>query len=177
MISASKKDWWARYLVVPAALALIAGGAWMIWSGFEVSMMPGEMIVVHLARSYFLSLLGLLMPLFGVMLLWMLASTEYEITAERLVLQCGPSRTCIPLHAIDRATAVDRPWRGGLARGPAWSFDLLRVDYRRPNGKPASPVVFSPRDRDAFLHRLACSLEQRSNGEHAPAKEPAVAAE
>lgn len=177
MISASKKDWWARYLVVPAALALIAGGVWLTSSGFEVSMMPGEMIVVKLQRSYFLSLLGLLMPLFGVVLLWMLASTEYEITAERLVLQCGPSRTCIPLSAIDKAIAVDRPWRGGLARGPAWSFEMLRVDYRRPNGKRASPVVFSPRDRDAFLHRLAASLQPRANPQQAPAKEPAAAAE
>lgn len=164
MISASKKDWWARYLVAPAALALIAGGAWLTWSGFEVSMMPSEMIVVQLQRSYFLSLLGLLMPVFGATLLWMLASTEYEITAERLVLQCGPSRTCIPLSAIDRAVAVDRPWRGGLARGPAWSFEMLRVDYRRSNGKPASPVVFSPCDRDAFLSRLVDSIEQDKSG-------------
>lgn len=173
MISSSKMDWWARYLAPLAALALIAGGAWLIWSGFEVSMMPGEMLVVQLHRSYFMSLLGLLMPLFGVVLLWMLASTEYEITDERLVLQCGPSRTCIPLKAIEKAIAVDRPWSGGLARGPAWSFDMLRVDYRRPNGKRASPIVISPRDRDLFLSRLAASLE-RCNGREAT---PAGAAE
>jgi hypothetical protein len=175
MISSAKKDWWARYLAPLGALALIAGGAWMIWSGFEVSMMPGEMIVVQLHRSYFMSLLGLLMPLFGVMLLWMLASTEYEITAERLVLQCGPSRTCIPLSAIDKAIAVDRPWRGGLARGPAWSFDMLRVDYRRPNGKPASPVVISPRDRELFLSRLSSLLERPEVREVARPESPAVA--
>jgi hypothetical protein len=115
------------------------------------------------------------MPLFGVMLLWMLASTEYEITAERLVLQCGPSRTCIPLSAIDKAIAVDRPWRGGLARGPAWSFDMLRVDYRRPNGKPASPVVISPRDRELFLSRLSSSLERRESRDQAQPESPAVA--
>lgn len=169
MISSAKKDWWARYLAPLAALALIGGGAWLIWSSIEVSMMPGEMIVVQLHRSYFMSLLGLLMPFFGVVLLWMLASTEYEITAERLVLQCGPSRTCIPLSAIDNAIAVDRPWRGGLARGPAWSFDMLRVDYRRPNGKLASPVVISPRDRELFLSRLVSSLERCHGRKEAPA--------
>ncbi|HUY93599.1 MAG TPA: PH domain-containing protein [Pirellulales bacterium] len=177
MISASKRDWWARYLVVPAALALIAGGAWLVWSSFEVSILPGDMLVVQLHRSYFMSLLGLLMPIFGVTLLWMLTTTEYEITAERLVLRSGPSRTCIPLGSIDRAFAVDRPWRGGLARGPAWSFDMLRVDYRLPNGKRASPIVFSPRDKDEFLRRLTQSLPQGETSEETVAESPVEAAQ
>lgn len=162
MVFASKKDWWARYLIAPASMALIAGGAYLIWSGFDVSLLPDEMIVVKLHRSYFFSLLGLLMPGFGAALLWMLARTEYEITAERLVLYCGPNRTCIPLSAIDKASAVDRPWRGGLARGPAWSFDALRIDYRRPNGKSASPILLSPLDKELFLDRLRVSVARQT---------------
>lgn len=177
MISRAKKDWWAKYLVGPFAAALIAGGAWIVWSGFEAKFTPGDMIVLHLHRSYFMLLLGALMPAFGVLILSMLAHTEYEITSSHLVLQSGPSRQRIPLATIERAFAVASPWQGGLARGPAWSFDMLRVHYRRKNGKRTARIVFSPAEKEEFLSRLTRSIEERAPQSVAsPDAEPVAAA-
>jgi hypothetical protein len=39
---------------------------------------------------------------------------------------------------------------------------MLRVDYHRPNGKPAAPIVISPRDKDEFLRCLSGSLAQNA---------------
>lgn len=159
MISQAKKDWWARYLVGPLAVGLIIGGIWIVWSGFDAKFTPGDMIVIQLHRSYFMLLLGALMPAFGVLILSMLAHTEYEITPSHLVLQSGPSRHRIPLATIEKAFAVTNPWQGGLARGPAWSFDMLRVDYRRKNGRAAASIIFSPADKGEFLSCLSRSID------------------
>jgi hypothetical protein len=159
MISQAKKDWWAKYLVGPIAVALIIGGAWIVWSGFEAKFVPGDMIVIHLHRSYFMLLLGALMPAFGVLILSMLAYTEYEITPSHLVLQSGPSRHRIPLAKIEKAFAVASPWQSGLARGPTWSFDMLRVDYRRKNGRAAASIIFSPANKAEFLNCLSRLLD------------------
>ncbi len=159
MISPAKKDWWAKYLVGPFAVALIIGGAWIVWSGFEAKFAPGDMVVIHLHRSYFMLLLGALMPAFGVLILSMLAYTEYEITPSHLVLQSGPSRHRIPLAKIEKAFAVAGPWQSGLARGPAWSFDMLRVDYRRKNGRTAASIIFSPANKAEFLNCLSRLLD------------------
>lgn len=77
--------------------------------------------------------------------LWLLLDTRYQLTAERLLVRCGPFRWRIALSEIRAVT----PTRS-LMSGPALSLDRLRVDYGRWRS-----VLISPRERQAFLDELA----------------------
>ncbi|RXQ99680.1 PH domain-containing protein [Pseudoxanthomonas composti] len=81
--------------------------------------------------------------------LWLLLDTRYQLTAERLLVRCGPFRWRIALSEIRAVT----PTRS-LMSGPALSLDRLRVDYGRWRS-----VLISPRERQAFLDELAALRE------------------
>ncbi|MET0289911.1 MAG: PH domain-containing protein [Pseudoxanthomonas sp.] len=82
---------------------------------------------------------GLVLPL------WMLLGTHYLLTAERLLIRCGPFRWRIRLAEIRAVT----PTRS-LLSGPALSLDRLRIDHGHWNS-----VLISPHAREDFLARLA----------------------
>ena len=75
----------------------------------------------------------------------------YEITSSRLVVRSGIMRTEIPLSCIEQV----RPTRNPLS-APAWSFDRLRIDYRKNSG--ASFMLISPEDKAGFMRDLVGSV-------------------
>jgi hypothetical protein len=97
---------------------------------------------------------GLLMTGAAALMLWMYASTFYEIGAADLVVRMGPIRRTIPLSAIVEVISTHR-FHFMVGVGLAWSLDMLHIRYRKANGRLALPVAMSPEDKEGFLRELA----------------------
>lgn len=80
----------------------------------------------------------------GLLPLWILTFTRYELGDQELKVRCGPFTWVVPIHQI---SAVSRT--KSAARGPALSTSRLRVDYG--NGQS---VLISPDNRDIFVRSL-----------------------
>jgi len=169
MLYRAKKDWWINFVAGLAGMALVAAGVWIVYTGVEVAMPPGDsetglrLMVLNLKRSDFMLLLGALLPVFGVLLIWCLAATRYEIGYEHLIVQSGPSLSRIPLDSI----AAARISRGGLPSGPIWSREMVRIEHRKGKSERVSSLMISPCDPAALLNALARAaphLKQQPDG-------------
>lgn len=76
---------------------------------------------------------------------WILGSTSYTVTDDRLAIRSGPFRWQVPLADIVSITPTRSPWSS-----PALSLDRLRIERR--SGRP---ILISPKHRPKFLADLA----------------------
>jgi hypothetical protein len=169
MLFLAKKDGWVNIVGGLAGIAISVAGLWLVYTGGEVAMPPADsetglrLMVLNLKRTDFMLLLGALLPVFGVVLIWCVAATRYEISFQNLIVQSGPSLWRLPLGSI----AAARVSRGGLPRGLVWSREMVRIDYRKGKGERLSTLMISPRDAAAFLESLARAvptLKQQPDG-------------
>lgn len=84
----------------------------------------------------------------GVFILWLIYPLYYQITADVLLIRCGPLRWNIPLIAITEIQPTHNP-----LSAPALSLDRLLIRYREKG--QSTFVLISPKDRDAFLDEIA----------------------
>jgi len=157
MLFRAKNDGWVNFVAGFAGIAMVVAGVWLVYTGVEVAMPPGDsetglrMMVLNLNRTDFMLILGALLPVFGAVLIWCVAATRYEVSFQHLIVQSGPSLWRLPLDSI----AAARISRGGLPRGLVWSREMVRIDHRKGKGERVSSLVISPRDAAAFLDSLA----------------------
>jgi hypothetical protein len=84
-------------------------------------------------------------------LCWIYATTAYRITADMLLVRCGPMRVDVPLKSVNALRASRNP-----LSAPALSLDRIEVSY------DSKRVVISPRDRTAFV----AAMKQRLPNVH-----------
>jgi hypothetical protein len=127
----SKRDAWIVVL-------LVVGVAGMVAAAVELWFSPMALIQKSLLVG--LSVAG------AVLILWILAGTDYTLTRTELRVRCGPFGTRVSLEAIDEIT----PSRDPLS-SPALSLDRLHVKFRGSR----TGVRISPRDASGFLLAVA----------------------
>jgi Bacterial PH domain len=93
-------------------------------------------------------ILAALLLLLALVPLWLLLSTRYVLSDEKLDIRCGPFSWSVP---IDQITAVT-PTRSG-APSPALSLTRLQLSY----GSERS-IMISPEPREAFIRQLEARL-------------------
>jgi hypothetical protein len=76
--------------------------------------------------------------------LWVLTTTSYTLTAEHLLVRCGPLRKQLPISDIMEVTPTSNP-----LSAPALSLDRLRIATARHGA-----VMISPADRSGFIADL-----------------------
>lgn len=128
---------------VDAWIALVILGAALL-CGFDVgSEFVREWASPHRSTGVLTLFTGILA--LGVAFpIWVLVSTRYVLSRDRLDVHCGPFRWRIALRDITRV----EPSRSTLS-GPALSLDRLRIDYGG-----ARSIVISPRERETFVRVL-----------------------
>lgn len=130
MLYRSKQDWW---------LAAI------LFSGIVVCLGVGGVMLF----LYFWSMLvGIALIAVGLLQLWCLGGTQYDLDEVQMTIWAGPFRWTVPTRSIRKVT----PTRNPLS-SPALSLDRLRIDYEVA-GKSRS-IMISPVDREAFLAEVA----------------------
>lgn len=74
---------------------------------------------------------------------------RYELTGPELIIRFGPFRKAVSVSSIVEVFPTHNP-----LSAPAPSFDRLRVNYRRTDGKHRF-LLISPKDRETFVRDLA----------------------
>jgi hypothetical protein len=151
MIYPSKTDWWLAVILALVGLGLSGAGVVALVMPWVQPGMPALGALVGLIP------LGL-----GLLVLWQLLSTGYEITPDDLVMRSGPFQWRIRLDQIIEVYPTRNPpphapslslvdhFRGNH---PALSLDRLRVNCR---GKDRIKFyLISPQDQSGFLQELA----------------------
>jgi hypothetical protein len=151
MIFPSKIDWWLGAILALVGLGMSGGGFY----GVAYSLLqPGAPLVG--------AVVGFLPTFLGLLVLWQLLATRYEITSTKLILRSGPFRWTVALHQIMEVYPTwdppeDAPGYSLVdhfrANHPALSLDRLRVNYRSKGGDYF--YLISPRDQAGFLQELA----------------------
>jgi hypothetical protein len=126
----SRRDLWITVLIWVAAVAIVIIGG-------ERLVNPGPVVGRLLVAGLCLGMAGFTV--------WILYSTFYELTDEKLIIRTGPIRYVVKLEAIQQVT----PSRSPLS-SPALSLDRLRVRYRGGG----TGVLISPEDKQGFLRAL-----------------------
>jgi hypothetical protein len=146
MVYPAKKDAWAAGILLIVGWLLIAIGIFMMYLVLAgvIPLVPTELFVVFFVP-----------PLIGMVILWIVKVTEYEITTFDLIVRFGPFRWKTPLERIVEVV----PTRKLIGR-PGWGFalslDRLDLSYRRRNGKLSRLVLtISPQDKTGFVRELA----------------------
>jgi hypothetical protein len=146
MIYRSKKVWWGTLIIVAPSLAGIIAGLPMIYDGIVMLMgtAPDRTAVsLTIAGAWLIPIVVCaIVP-------WCYFSASYEITAEELVVRCGPIRLRYPLSSIAEAIPTRVPL------GPAWSFGTSRDMVYIKFHKPGLPLAISPANKTEFLRELA----------------------
>jgi hypothetical protein len=132
MVFRSAVDWWF-YAVTVATAVVVAFAMFPLLKSGQV----GQIVVAGLT-----ALIAVGLPL------WLLASTNYRVSAGSLEVRSGPFRWLIPLSEI---TAV-RKSRSALS-SPALSLDRMEVKYGRGRS-----ILLSPRDSGGFLRAIGQTL-------------------
>ncbi|MCA1053853.1 PH domain-containing protein [Rossellomorea aquimaris] len=78
------------------------------------------------------------------LIIWLIASTYYEIQGEVLKVTAGPIRYTMSIHTIRAVEASNNP-----ISSPALSLDRLRITYNQNDR-----VLISPKDQKAFVDEL-----------------------
>jgi hypothetical protein len=145
MIYPAKKDKWAAGILLIIALLLMGVGI-LVWYLVLAGMLP---IIPPTLIPVFVP------PMVGIVLLWILYGTNYEMTASDLIVRFGPIRWRMPLERIvkvvPRRKVFGRPgWALGL------SLDRLEIEFLKANGKVSRlPLCISPEDKAGFVRELA----------------------
>ena len=126
----SKRDLWITVVIWVTAIVLI---------GATLSLVDSPMTPIV---KYSLVLACLAM---AVLSIWILYSTGYTMTSDKLAAHCGPFTTVVSLDAIEAIS----PSRNPVA-SPACSLDRLHIRY----GGSESGLLVSPIDKRAFLEAL-----------------------
>lgn len=79
------------------------------------------------------------------LILWLLYSTLYKLTAQELVVRSGPFRWKVRLDSIQEISPTHNP-----LSSPACSLDRLRIRYRESR----FGIMISPADKAAFLQDI-----------------------
>ncbi len=74
---------------------------------------------------------------------WIFVATDYEVTADRLIVRSGPIHTAVPLASVRRLRATHNP-----LSAPALSFD--RIEVLHDSGR----ILISPRDKRGFVNAI-----------------------
>ena len=133
LVFASKRDAWIVAVIWIGTAAMLAGAGAMLAS-------PGP-IAARVALAGFLLLAG-------VFSLWVTYATRYVVTAEKILVHCGPLRWHIPLAAVASIVPTRNP-----ASSPAVSLDRLQIVYAANGGERA--MLIAPADKAAFLAAVA----------------------
>ena len=127
----SKRDWW------------IVG---LIWLGIIVSVVGGLVPMVLGEASWTeMTMMASLVLGMDSLMLWVLYGTGYTVTAERLIIRCGPFTFPVTLSLIESIT----PTRSPLS-SPACSLDRLKIVY----GVSQQTVLISPVDKSGLFSAL-----------------------
>ena len=81
----------------------------------------------------------------AVLCVWILFSTGYTLTSDKLIARCGPFTTVVPLDAIESISPSRSP-----VSSPACSLDRLHIRY----SGSWSGLLVSPVDKRVFLEAL-----------------------
>jgi hypothetical protein len=126
----SKRDLWITVVICVTAIVLIVG---------TLNLIDSPMIPIV---KYPLVLACLAM---AVLSIWILFSTGYTMTSDKLIARCGPFTTVVSLDAIEKIS----PSRSPVA-SPACSLDRLHIRYSGSE----SGLLVSPIDKRVFLEAL-----------------------
>lgn len=131
---------------------------------FAVAMLLSSMATIFIGIGLASMLLanasvfgGVMLILTGAMLLWIWRGTFYQITDKYVVMRSGPIRWRIPLRKITEARITANGWLlvGGSYLRLALSADAIMIQYQgKWFGLIEPAALISPKDREAFLHRL-----------------------
>lgn len=127
----SKRDWW-----------LIG----LIWVGVLVSVVGGIVPLVLTGASWreLVIMASLVMGMDSLML-WVLYGTGYTVSANRLLIRCGPFSFRIRLETIESISPTKSPWSS-----PACSLDRLKIIY----GPSRQSLMISPKYKPEFLSAI-----------------------
>ena len=132
----SKRDAWIVALIwVGALTAVYAASAQFTRAG---PFLPRAGMLVLLASA-------------AAFMIWVLYSTDYTLTDERLLIRCGPFRYRVPLLEIDSV----RPSRNPLS-SPACSLDRLLIKWNDGRRR----ILISPSRKSDFLRELGSRCAQ-----------------
>lgn len=124
----SKIDGWLLVVLLGSALAcLFAAGSIML-----------SQIAGALWLAVVVVLLGCALPA------WLLAATNYALTATTLDIRSGPFRWRLSLTDVTRISPTRNP-----VSSPALSLDRLRIEYG--DGRW---IIISPREKERFIREL-----------------------
>ncbi|MCP3895795.1 MAG: PH domain-containing protein [Bacteroides sp.] len=126
----SKRDLWIIVVICVTAIVLIVAALNLI----DAPMVPFVKYPLVLA-----CLAG------AILSIWILFSTGYTLTSDKLIARCGPFTNKVSLDAIETIS----PSRSPLA-SPACSLDQLHIRYYSSE----SGLLVSPIDKHAFLEAL-----------------------
>ena len=146
MIYPAKRDAWAAGILQIAGWLLIGIGIFMTYATLTgvIPLVPPQLITVFLVA-----------PLLGIVILWIVNGTRYEITTSDLVIRFGPIRWKTPLERIVEVAST-RKLLGRPGWGFALSLDRLDIVFRKANGKLARlALTISPEDKIGFIRELA----------------------
>jgi hypothetical protein len=141
MIYPAKRDWWITGLLLVPGCFLVADSLFLAG------------VALQLNRGYALLLVPALFLVVGLVLLWVVFGTSYEITADALRVRFGPFRWTVPLRSVVEVHS-SRTFGSVVGWGLALSLDRLLVRYRKGNGRMAFGVRISPQDKAAFVREL-----------------------
>ena len=126
----SKRDLWISVVICVTAIVLIVATLNLI----------GSPMIPIVKYSLVLSCLA-----GAILSIWILFSTGYTLTSDKLIARCGPFTNTVTLDAIETIS----PSRSPLA-SPACSLDRLHIRYYGSK----SGLLVSPIDKHVFLEAL-----------------------
>jgi Bacterial PH domain len=146
MIYPAKKDGWVGIILFVAGVGIIGVGIFMMYMLMSGVIPPAPSLLI----AFFT-----VEPLIGVVLLWILLGSSYEITDADLIIRFGPFRSTTPLERIVEVMPT-RKLVGRPGWGYALSLDRLDIRYRKANGKVSRLVLtISPADQTGFVRELS----------------------
>jgi hypothetical protein len=126
---ASKRDLWLMVLLVGAFLLELILGSAILLTG------PDRWV-------------GVVLMLSAGFIAWLLATTDYDIQENILLIRSGPFWWRVPLEGITEITPTHNP-----LSSPALSLDRLWISYHV--GQRKRFIMVSPLQREAFLQAVA----------------------
>jgi hypothetical protein len=124
----SKKDLWLMAILWGAVLVNIVACSLFVYYGCPPFVWTFPLLII----------VGGLLPL------WILFTTKYTFTGDKLLISCGPMRVSLNVKEIESIT----PTRNPLS-SPALSLDRLLIKYS--GGKS---VMVSPMDKEGFVSEI-----------------------
>jgi membrane protein YdbS with pleckstrin-like domain len=137
----TKVDLWLLIVLLTVVAASLLGlsHAYVAWSA-QAALAQKLPLIALIA----VCVVGAAVPL------WLLLTTRYRLSDERLDAHSGPFHWSVPVSEI-----VDVSSPRGASLGPALSLDRIRIEY----GGGRS-LAISPENKQAFLRQLEARRQQ-----------------